>query len=426
MFQVLEVAIGLVLVFTLVSLGVSILVEWLSAIFAMRGKLLWKGIETMVGPQYGGKLARHPLLRSLSRRTWFDRFFPFLGRGKPSYIPAETFAAALLGVLQIQGKAAKTDNLVSAVENLDDGALKDSLQPLVAQASGDWAKAQANLEHWFDSAMDRVTGWYKRWSQLVLFLLGLGVAVWFGIDSLRIGQALWVDDELRAQTVTIAGDLVADEECGELIKSWTSQEEDAEEEDAEEDAAKEAAREKAKECLEEYQTRLADVKLPLVPFPEYKARKEGTTKTGAQDTGAVLDWMRGRCRDWGWRFRGLVAVVFGLLVWAGLRYQREQPAPESGETPSCLVWLLTLAGQGAILLLLAVGLSAVLVSAISLGSIEYLSEWLGRHLAGFLLTAVAVSFGAPFWFDLLGKLVKLRNAGGQPGKATSKQATSPP
>jgi len=174
MFQVLEVAIGLVLVFTLVSLGVSILVEWLSAILAMRGKLLWKGIETMVGQQYRGKLARHPLLRSLARRSWLDRLFPFLGRGKPSYIPAKTFAAALLGVLQQERKAAHNDGLPAAVKKLDDGALKDTLQPLVAQAGDDAAQAQANLEHWFDSAMDRVTGWYKRWSQLVLFLLGLG------------------------------------------------------------------------------------------------------------------------------------------------------------------------------------------------------------------------------------------------------------
>jgi len=34
-----------------------------------------------------------------------------------------------------------------------------------------------------------------------------------------------------------------------------------------------------------------------------------------------------------------------------------------------------------------------------------------KKLLGFLLTAFAISFGAPFWFDLLNKLVKLRTAG---------------
>jgi len=33
---------------------------------------------------------------------------------------------------------------------------------------------------------------------------------------------------------------------------------------------------------------------------------------------------------------------------------------------------------------------------------------------GWLITAVAISFGAPFWFDLLGKLVDLRKAGKKP------------
>ena len=34
----------------------------------------------------------------------------------------------------------------------------------------------------------------------------------------------------------------------------------------------------------------------------------------------------------------------------------------------------------------------------------------GRRLLGYLLTALALSLGAPFWFDLLNKLMKLRGA----------------
>jgi hypothetical protein len=43
--------------------------------------------------------------------------------------------------------------------------------------------------------------------------------------------------------------------------------------------------------------------------------------------------------------------------------------------------------------------------------------WLGNMLlmvAGWLLTALACTLGAPFWFDALGKLVRLRGAGGKP------------
>ncbi len=41
MFETLDIAIGLVLVFTLVSLICSVLSEWLSGILAMRGQMLW-------------------------------------------------------------------------------------------------------------------------------------------------------------------------------------------------------------------------------------------------------------------------------------------------------------------------------------------------------------------------------------------------
>ena len=40
------------------------------------------------------------------------------------------------------------------------------------------------------------------------------------------------------------------------------------------------------------------------------------------------------------------------------------------------------------------------------------SQWItliGMHWPGWLLTAFAVSFGAPFWFDLLSKFMTVRS-----------------
>ena len=37
--------------------------------------------------------------------------------------------------------------------------------------------------------------------------------------------------------------------------------------------------------------------------------------------------------------------------------------------------------------------------------------WLWHHFFGFLMTGLAASLGAPFWFDLLNKIVNLRNTG---------------
>lgn len=46
-------------------------------------------------------------------------------------------------------------------------------------------------------------------------------------------------------------------------------------------------------------------------------------------------------------------------------------------------------------------------------SLKLLTRW-AVNLAGWLLTAIAVSLGAPFWFDMLNKLVNLRLVGARP------------
>ena len=56
MLRILEVGIGLALVFTLVALICSIINEWISAMVEKRGNLLWEGIENLVGAELRGRL----------------------------------------------------------------------------------------------------------------------------------------------------------------------------------------------------------------------------------------------------------------------------------------------------------------------------------------------------------------------------------
>ena len=48
----------------------------------------------------------------------------------------------------------------------------------------------------------------------------------------------------------------------------------------------------------------------------------------------------------------------------------------------------------------------------------------GRRIAGWLFTAIAMSLGAPFWFDLLNKFVNLRAAAPPPAKAQPRLVTA--
>ena len=54
--------------------------------------------------------------------------------------------------------------------------------------------------------------------------------------------------------------------------------------------------------------------------------------------------------------------------------------------------------------------------------------WLATRVLGAILTAFAVSLGAPFWFDVLGKIVNVRSTGKAPsstaGAASPAQSTT--
>ena len=50
---------------------------------------------------------------------------------------------------------------------------------------------------------------------------------------------------------------------------------------------------------------------------------------------------------------------------------------------------------------------------------------LKTHWLGWLLTSIAVSLGAPFWFDTLNRFMNIRNAGRAPDEPRDKSSKTP-
>jgi hypothetical protein len=65
-------------------------------------------------------------------------------------------------------------------------------------------KFRAAIERSFDETMDRVSGWYKRRVQLILFVIALVAVGAMNADSFSIAQRLWKNDALRSAVVTQA------------------------------------------------------------------------------------------------------------------------------------------------------------------------------------------------------------------------------
>jgi hypothetical protein len=105
------------------------------------------------------------------------------------------------------GSAGPTNNLSAMLASLDklpESKGKEAIVTLVKQAGGDVPKTLTAFESWYDDGMDRAAGWYKRKTQLVLFFIGLLIAVGLNVDSITIGRTLWINPALRSYAVTTA------------------------------------------------------------------------------------------------------------------------------------------------------------------------------------------------------------------------------
>ena len=71
----------------------------------------------------------------------------------------------------------------SAASNL---GISDQVNALLLKAGGDAQAFVKSVEGLYDDHMDRLSGWYKRKSQKFLFFIGLGLAVIFNVDSVRL------------------------------------------------------------------------------------------------------------------------------------------------------------------------------------------------------------------------------------------------
>jgi hypothetical protein len=193
--NVLEVAIGLAFVYLSLSLLCSTINEQVIArFFTLRANTLQDGIKNMLADSQGEKLVNdlydNPLIKGLSQKTVFGKL------RKPSYIPADTFALALMGTDVVQAYKNNPDTASSPIPK--------ALELVLKNANNDAAKELANIEKWYNSTMDRVSGWYKRQVQLIIFALGLVITVGLNIDTISFISSLSNNTLLRASIVSAA------------------------------------------------------------------------------------------------------------------------------------------------------------------------------------------------------------------------------
>jgi hypothetical protein len=353
--QILDIAIAMILFYLFISLICSAIREGIEALMKVRAMNLERGIRELLNDPSGTAIVKdlfnHPQLSGLFtgeykpealKRNVLKGVLPELKKklgwwarsDLPSYIPASNFAVALLDITangplsdkpdQAPPPPLSLDTVRSSIATLPNSQVQRAILNAVDRANGDLATAQKNLEDWFNSGMDRVSGWYKRRTQLILFVLGFVAAVALNLDTFAALDVVNTNKSIRDQMVATA------EGFSRANATAASAQSDA-------DKAKALA------------TDLDALHLPL-----------------------------------GWK--DFLPVP-------------QSVCPSSG-SPGCGTSFWTRGNIGSIL----------------------------KMILGWLITAAAVTLGAPFWFDLLSKFIQVRSTlKPEPAKKASDQpANAPP
>lgn len=188
-----EIAIALAFVFFLLSLIASHVTEWIAGLLNIRAKTLRQGLRGMLGDDgVADRILSHALVRTDLQP---DR------KRDPSYISPENFALAFRDIVkadtQNQTREVVVDNKERPIEH-------DLTTQLEALPGTELIPQVSELEKWFDASMDRVSGWYKRKSQLITIAVSVLLVLILNVSTLRIAEQLNGEPKVLANVVAKA------------------------------------------------------------------------------------------------------------------------------------------------------------------------------------------------------------------------------
>jgi hypothetical protein len=220
-FPILDLVIGMIFIYFLLSVISSSAVEMILSAAKARSKVLEEWLnrifDTVItedGKQrtVGQVIMDHCAVIALSEK----------GRA-PSYIDAKNFTSALIEKITYDPQnpksiASNIDDIITALKNTTllstemQRALlgyayeaRDTYAALSVKTISEIEYFRSKVENWFDSSMDRLTGTFKkRYSRPFTLLVAVIVAVALNADSVSIAKYLYSNPDARANIVAEA------------------------------------------------------------------------------------------------------------------------------------------------------------------------------------------------------------------------------
>jgi len=210
---IIDVALGLIFFYVVLSLAASAIQEWIAAAVGLRSTNLNEGIKRLVGDDYAEAVYNHPMIKNLAKAD-----------DKPSYIDPKTLSTVVLDIIgREQGKpelisasAADARKVIGKIENEE---IKQLLSSILGEAESTAATFKNELADWFDQGMVRISGWYKRKAKLFIIIIAVVLTVGTNASTIRIASELSTNDELRTAIAEKAVDAAKSKTLEELEKT---------------------------------------------------------------------------------------------------------------------------------------------------------------------------------------------------------------
>lgn len=212
LFAILDLVIGLIFIYFLLSLACSAVQEIISSILRLRPKILNQWIrDTFSKGNIGEAIVKHKLIDGLTAK----------GR-MAAYIPSDKFARVLLDIIhhrQFGDKPYTIDSLrqaITATDLLDDD-FKRSLLQSIAEASGEVTRVRQQIQAWFDQAMERVSGTYKKKTQTIILCISLVLTGLLNADTIELARYLYENPAVRQSLADRAEQIAHDSTYKEMV-----------------------------------------------------------------------------------------------------------------------------------------------------------------------------------------------------------------
>jgi hypothetical protein len=127
-------------------------------------------------------------------------------RSLPAYISGKSFTDAIMNlVVPDQSGQTTMTGIEGAIQTLPPTMpFRQSLQALVKDADGDVTRFRASVEKWYDDHMDRVSGWYKRYTAIITLAVGAVIIILLNLNVLTIGRTLYTENAVSTAVSTVA------------------------------------------------------------------------------------------------------------------------------------------------------------------------------------------------------------------------------